>query len=119
MFSGLKRFLGGNEEKEGRQAPRVQPSGICHVTIDGKQIPLKNWSAVGILAAPYSGSLVPKQRFRLAVKVKQDHFDFDFDAEAIVVRIDQSGIAARFVFLNPALKKRIDEYFAYYTGGKS
>jgi len=97
-----------------RQAPRVAVPPECAIRIGSHSFPLLNWSALGFIAGPYSGSLVPTQRFRLSVKVRQDHFEIDFNAEAVVVRIDATGIAGRFVFLPPEKKRQIEAYFAFY-----
>jgi hypothetical protein len=119
MLAALKDFLGRPPAPvpsgaERRQAPRVSVPPECTIKVGSQSYPLLNWSVLGFIAGPYSGSLVPKQRFKLSIKVRQDHFDIDFDSEATVVRIDATGIAARFVFLPPEKKRQIETYFAYY-----
>jgi hypothetical protein len=117
MLTAIKEFLGRQPAASGaerRQAPRVAVPPECVIRIGSRSYQLLNWSVLGFIAGSYTGSLAPKQRFKLSVKVRQDHFDIDFDAEALVVRIDATGIAARFLFLPPDKKRQIEAYFAFY-----
>src|SRR5258708_39825195 len=97
-----------------RQAPRIDTPPECAVFFDGQRYPLRNWSALGFLAGPYDGGLIAKQRCKLKVHVRQDHFDIAFDAEAVIVRVDAVAIAGRFIFLPPDKKRQIEAYFAHY-----
>jgi hypothetical protein len=120
MLSALKSLIGktGGAADERRQSPRVAVPPECQIRIGTKSYPLRNWSTSGFIAGPYDGDLGVKQRFKLTVAVRQDHFNIEFDAEAVVVRIDASGLAARFVFLPPAQKRQIEAYFAFYHGAR-
>ena len=117
FFSRNHDPVAANDSAEKRSAPRVPTPAECVVRIDSKTYPLRNWSTVGFLAGPYDGQARVKQRLKLSVRVRQDHFDIAFDAEAIVVRIDQTGIAGRFIFLPPDKQRQIEAYFAYYVRG--
>ncbi len=100
-----------------RAAPRVAASGERVAKIGSKNYPLRNWSTVGFSAWPYDGDMIAEQRFKLTIAIRQDHFDIAFDAEAAVVRIDDDGIAGRFLSLPPDKKRQIEAYFAYYVRG--
>ncbi|MBI1775967.1 MAG: hypothetical protein HYR63_11530 [Proteobacteria bacterium] len=100
-----------------RQAPRVPTPPQCVVKIDSKIYPLRNWSTLGFLAGSYEGDLIVKQRIKLAIAVRQDHFNIAFDAEAVVVRIEGGEIAGRFIFLQPEKRREIEAYFVHYARG--
>ncbi|KZD12252.1 hypothetical protein [Oceanibaculum pacificum] len=100
--------------EDSRVAPRVPVSDGCHVEMDGKSYPMKNWSATGLFFGPYEGDVVPRQKLYLRVTVKDAAFDFDFPAEAIVARVQNGMIGAYFADLNPGFKKMIYKYFSYH-----
>ncbi len=116
VLTQVKRFFAAEPAGANRrQAPRVDTPPQCAVYFDGKAYPLKNWSALGFLAGPYDGGLIVRQRCKLTIHVRQDHFDIEFDAEAIIVRKDAGGLAGRFIFLPPDKKRQIEAYFAFYV----
>ncbi|MBI1774274.1 MAG: hypothetical protein HYR63_02905 [Proteobacteria bacterium] len=115
MFKGLKGFFTESEGKKEPAARRpIVSRGEALGIIDGKRYPMKSWSTLGILLDPYHGDLVPKQRSRLTVSVKDNQFNIEFDADIIVTRVDKNGLAAQFFYLNPTYKKQIEDYLKYY-----
>src|SRR5438552_6154669 len=117
MLKGLKGFFSEPVAKKespkkdsGAKKPPVN-RGEATAIFDGhKRFPLKSWSTVGILIDPFHGDLVPKQRSRVTIQVKDNQFNIEFDADIVVTRVDKNGLAAQFYFLNPAYKKQIHDY---------
>jgi hypothetical protein len=115
MLKGLKGFFSESVAKEA--APRKPPvnRGEAVAIFDGhKRFTMKSWNTVGILVDPYVGDLVPKQRSRCTIQLKDNQFNIEFEADIVVTRVDKNGLAAQFYFLNPAYKKQIQDYLKYY-----
>ena len=112
-FRQLRGYLGWGTER--RQAERFDMPGHCFVVIEGNQYPLRNWSATGFLASPYDGDLTVDKTFSVGISVRQDNFDFIVDAEAVVVRRDDAGLAARIVSVSPERRRQIDDLFSQFT----
>lgn len=110
MLGSLKRMMGGGDKQEAR-APRV-PMVDASVSIDRKVYPLQNWSLSGFLLSPYEGDLVPKQRVYLELLFKDGEKEVSFATDAIVVRVDGGGLAARFPpDIRPDARRAIENYF--------
>ena len=105
--SGAKLF-------ERRGVERVDTPIECFVTIDGRQHPLKNWSATGFLAGPYDGDLKENRGITVRIAIRHEQHDFVLDARAVVVRRDAGGLAARFIAIPPQSQKLMDDYFSHF-----
>jgi hypothetical protein len=116
MFKQIRNFFTEDAAMNRRKSPRVDARGEASVIVDGKSYRLKNWSTQGVLVGPYNGGLIPKQRSRITIKLKDDKFNIDFDVDVLVMRVDDDGLACRFFLLHPAQKKQIEEYLEYYKG---
>ncbi|MBI1774264.1 MAG: PilZ domain-containing protein [Proteobacteria bacterium] len=116
LLDRLKRLLLRKAEgADRRQALRVDTPAHCFVVIEGRQYPLRNWSAIGFLASPYEGELAENGTFEVAISVRQDVFDFIVDARAIVVRKDAAGLAAKIVSVAPEVMRQIEAYFSHHA----
>lgn len=110
MLGSLKRMM-GSEKAPPPRATRV-PMMDASVSIDRKVYPLQNWSVSGFLLSPYEGDLVPRQRVYLELLIREGEREMSFATDAIVVRVDQGGLAARFPpDIRPDAKRAIDAYF--------
>lgn len=83
-----------------RRQPRLRPQGDSYVRVEGRDVPLQNWSEDGFLAGPYCGGLAVGQRAKLRLVI-QDFHDRDGpvaldDVPVVIKRIDRSGLAVRF-----------------------
>ena len=115
MFKGIKGFFSEAAPKKESAARKPVNRGEAVAIVDGnKRYTLKSWNTIGILIDPYHGGLVPKQRSRVTIQVKDGQFNIEFDTDIVVTRIDKNGLAAQFFYLNPTYKKQIDEYLKYY-----
>lgn len=79
---------------------RLSPFGDSYVRIGGRDYPLRNWTESGFLAGPFDGALVPGQRAKVKLVVRDWH-DRDGplridNLDVQVLRTDRYGLAARF-----------------------
>ncbi len=99
-----------------RRQRRLQPQGDSYARIDGRDFAIRNWSEDGLLIGPYVGALVPGQRARLAVVIRDWH-DPDGtlrldNLSVVVLRIDGFGLAARFHGLERYKSGALKEHYA-------
>lgn len=67
--------------------------------IDGRDVPLINWSEEGFLAGPYAGSLIAGQKATVRIVVRYYHDrtgTLDLELKVLIKRVSSPGIAARF-----------------------
>jgi hypothetical protein len=99
-----------------RRALRVEaPQNSATLSVDGAPYPLKNWSAHGFLASPYSGNRAVGDKCLVNINVMQDPFAITFAAEVVIVRREGSDLAGRFVFLPQENIEQIEAYFAFHS----
>lgn len=83
---------------ERRRQRRISVRGDSYARVDGRDIPLVNWSEEGFLAGPYSGGLIPGQRANVRLVVRDYHDRdgmLDLLLTVVIKRIDGHGVAAR------------------------
>jgi hypothetical protein len=118
-WAAVRFFRRGSTQPAGperRTEPRIEtPSDCGQVSVGGVPYPLRNWSAQGFLAIPYTGNLGVGDKCVVNIHVQQEPFDIAFAAEAVIVRKSAGELAGRFVFLPPEGKGLMDAYFAYHT----
>ena len=117
MLEFVKRlFRPSPDDADRRRGLRVDaPPDTATVSVDGVPHPLKNWSAHGFLAGPYTGPRIVGDKCVVNLNIRQDPFAIAFAAEVVIVRKDGSDIAGRFVFLPPENKAQVDAYFTFYS----
>lgn len=109
-------WLGGRGSgafRERRWTARYRPRGDAFVRIGGRDTPLLNWSRAGFLAGPYHGGVVPLQRVRVEVVIRdiQDPTPgLRFEAPARIVRVDTRGIAGVWIGTDRYRLRDIDAY---------
>lgn len=111
-----QRLASGNEQ---RRATRNQCGPEDHVVLEGTRIPLKNWSAIGLLFGPITGSFLEGEILKLTVRIKNPKLQITFDAEGDVVRYTDEGfVAMKYRCLDPQLAKKVALYFDPLAGAK-
>ncbi|NQW09162.1 MAG: hypothetical protein HQ481_04675 [Alphaproteobacteria bacterium] len=105
-----------------RRQQRLRTHGDSYVRVEGRDVPLKNWSEDGLLAGPYAGGLVVGQRAKLRIVI-QDFHDRDGpvaldDVSVVIKRIDRSGVAARFHGLERYKMIALKELYARKGGSR-
>jgi len=97
---------------ERRRAPRLRGRGNAFLRIDGRDVLLRDWSAVGFKSAPHGG-LVAGQVARMTVHIK-DIQDPDgplvIAAKARILRSDETGMAGVWQGATTAEKAALDRY---------
>lgn len=103
-----------------RRATRTQCGPEDHVVLEGNRIPLKNWSAIGLLFGPVSGSFIPGELMKLTVKIKNPKLQITFDAEGELVRhTDEGFVAMKYRCLDGQLAKKVALYFDPLAGARA
>jgi hypothetical protein len=117
MLEFVKRlFRRSPDDADRRRGLRVEaPRDTATVFVDGVPHPLKNWSAHGFLAGPYTGPRAVGEKCVISLSIRQDPFAIAFATEVVIVRKDGSDIAGRFVFLPPEYKAQVDAYFTFHS----
>lgn len=91
----------------------LRPRGDAYVRIANHDYALRAWSRTGFLAAPFDGDLVPGQKARATLVVRDFH-DKDggltLTDEVTVQRIDGHGLMAKWRPLSPRKRALVDEY---------
>lgn len=95
-----------------RRSTRTQCGPEDHVVLEGTRIPLKNWSAIGLLFGPITGSFLEGEVLKLTVRIKNPKLQVTFDAEGDVVRYTDDGmVAMKYRCLDPQTAKKVALYF--------
>lgn len=100
---------------ERRRQPRLRVRGDSFVRIEGRDVPLVNWSEDGFLAGPYAGGLIAGQRAaaRLVVRDYHDRVGgLDLELNVVIKRIDGRGIAAKFHAPERYKRRALQAYYA-------
>ncbi|MFN4309519.1 MAG: hypothetical protein ACK4FK_02915 [Ferrovibrio sp.] len=103
-----------------RRSTRNQCGPEDHVVLEGARIPLKNWSAIGLLFGPISGTFLEGELLKLTVKIKNPKLQITFDAEGDVVRYTDEGfVAMKYRCLDTQAAKKVALYFDPLAGAKA
>jgi len=100
---------------ERRRQPRLRVRGDSFVRIEGRDVPLINWSEDGFLASPYSGGLIAGQRAAVRLVVRDYHDRtgmLDIELTVVIKRIDGRGIAARFYSPDRYKRQALKTFYA-------
>ena len=100
---------------ERRRQFRLRARGDSYVRLEGRDVPLINWSEEGFLAGPYGGGLIPGQK-ALARVVVRDYHDrsgkLDLELTVVIKRVGRPGIAARFYSPERYKRQALQSYYA-------
>ncbi|WP_428248435.1 hypothetical protein [Ferrovibrio sp.] len=108
----IDHLIGTIKAGEQRRSPRTMCGPEDHVLVESMKVPLKNWSALGLLFGPVSASLSTGEKLRLTVRIKNPKIQISFEAEAEVMRAAQDGmIAVKYVCHDRQIAKMIQHYF--------
>ncbi|MBM3601879.1 MAG: hypothetical protein FJX35_27100 [Alphaproteobacteria bacterium] len=102
--------LRGADRRTGLRAAAVASD---YVIIEAVKVPLRNWSAIGLLFGPIQGTVNPGQHFRIGVRVRTHRGNVLFDAEANIVRCENGMVAAKYRCLGHAEEQIIQAHFAH------
>lgn len=81
------------------------------VEVDGVKFPLRNWSPVGLLFGPCPSGIVVGDRLPISVMIRNSALSLEFAARAVVLRITDDIIAARYTTDDQHVMERIRTYF--------
>ena len=88
--------------------------------LEGTRIPLKNWSAIGLLFGPITGTFLEGEFLKLTVRIKNPKLQITFDAEGDVVRYTDEGfVAMKYKCKDAQLAKKVALYFDPLAGAKA
>lgn len=109
LLDGLINQLKVGEQ---RRAPRTMCGPEDHVVVENIKVPLRNWSALGLLFGPLSATLDLGQKLHLTVRIKNPKISIAFDAEADVLRCGEDGlVAVKYHCPDRQISKMIQQYF--------
>lgn len=112
QFLGILDPLIQRIGQDQRKATRTQCGPEDHVVLEGNRIPLKNWSAIGLLFGPITGTFLEGELLKLTVKIKNPKLQITFDAEGDVVRYTNEGfVAMKYRCLDAQMAKKVALYF--------
>ena len=100
---------------ERRRQIRLRIRGDSYVRIDGRDVPLINWSEGGFLAGPYAGALVPGQKAVVRIVVRDYHDrigTLDLELAVMIKRVSREGIAARITAPERYKRQALQSYYA-------
>jgi hypothetical protein len=103
-----------------RRSTRTLAGPEDHVLLEGSRIPLKNWSAIGLLFGPITGTFIEGELLKLEVRIKNPKLQITFDAEGDVVRYTDEGfVAMKYRCLDAQMAKKVALYFDPLAGAKA
>jgi len=98
IFSSLfKSTAASAADRRGQM--RLRSRSDSFVRIDGRDVPLMDWSEYGFRAGPYKGSLIEGQKAKgeIVLQARQGKGpDLTLPVSFLVKRIDAWGLAAKF-----------------------
>ncbi len=97
---------------EQRTARRMETTAADHVIYNGEQLPLRNWSRIGLMFGPCRQMPKLGASLSLTVVVNTPAQVFRFAAEAQVVRIDGNYAGVRYTCADADTAEEIRTYFA-------
>ena len=77
---------------------RLRPTGDSYVWVGRSDFPIRTWGADGFHANPYTSSLIPGQKAKVTIVVRDlvDRFgSLEFEGTILVTRVDSFGLHAR------------------------
>jgi methyl-accepting chemotaxis protein len=87
----------------------------CHaddrVMLDGKPVPLRNWSSNGLLFGPLASPPALGAALKLRASVQLDSRRIEFDAEAKVVRVNSGFVAVSYHAIGEEIGAALKAYF--------
>lgn len=120
QFLGILDALIQRIGQDQRKATRTQCGPEDHVLLEGNRIPLKNWSAIGLLFGPITGTFLEGELLKLTVKIKNPKLQITFDAEGDVVRYSDEGfVAMKYRCLDTQMAKKVALYFDPLAGARA
>lgn len=120
QFIGILDPLIQRLGQDQRKATRNMCGPEDHVVLEGNRIPLKNWSARGLLFGPISGTFLEGEMLKLTVKIKNPKLQITFDAEGDVVRYTDEGfVAMKYECNDKQMTKKIALYFDPLAGARA
>ncbi|MCR9257304.1 MAG: hypothetical protein NXI16_14555 [Alphaproteobacteria bacterium] len=110
MAFSLSGLMGGISER--RRVPRLRGRGNAYLRVDGRDVPLRDWSRIGFKSDPFEG-LARGQVASLTIHIK-DIQDPDgplaIKVRARILRSDAQGMAGLWQAASPAEKAQLDRY---------
>lgn len=117
ILDPLIQRLGKSDQ---RRSTRNQCGPEDHVVLEGTRIPLKNWSAIGLLFGPITGTFLEGEILKLTVKIKNPKLQITFDVEGDVVRYTDEGLVAmKYQCTDTQQAKKIALYFDPFAGSRA
>jgi len=97
---------------EQRSARRIETRPGDHVVLNGTQVPLRNWSGLGLLFGPLDTPPALGTALRLTVVVTTPQQIFRFTADAEVMRLDGQYAGVRYTCADEDMAQEIKAHFA-------
>jgi len=107
LFSSL--FRSGKIADDAREHERAPGLG-ARVTIDRKSYPVEDLSTGGFRLHPYDGDLIARQQFSFRFHLVLNGESYEFPARGLVVRIGETGLAAKYQKPQPYYRHILEEY---------
>lgn len=101
VFSLFRRFTAPRSER------RLEPRGNRidgHISLEGRNYPLKDWSRRGFSAVGVATLLYPGDKVALSVEIDLEGEPISFDCGAVVVWVDRERKEVAGVFTNLDLR---------------
>lgn len=112
----LKNLLyTATHSRDRRRHVRLRPKGDAYVRIDGRDYPLHDWSPDGLLIHPYRGGLIVNQKAKVEAVIRDIQAPdgmLRLNGIVLVTRIDDKGLAARWLMMPPNHKEKLLRYYA-------
>lgn len=94
-----------------RAAPRAVTAPDDYVILNGLQLPLRNWSAAGLLFGPMGTPPAIGQTIQIKVTVRCGDDRLKFEASGQVMRVANGQVAVRYRCASAETAARIKAYF--------
>lgn len=112
----IQRLAQGDQ----RRSTRTMAGPEDHVLLEGTRVPLKNWSAIGLLFGPITGTFLEGELLKVEVRIKNPKLQITFDAEGEVVRYSDEGfVAMKYRCLDAQMAKKVALYFDPLAGARA
>jgi len=101
VFSLFRRLASSRSER------RLEPRGNRidgHISLDGRNYPLKDWSRRGFSAVGVGALFYPGDKVALSVEIDLEGEPLNFDCSAVVVWVDRERKEVAGVFTNLDLR---------------
>ncbi len=112
MLASLVRFFRTDGAQRERRTSRREAGGPDdHVTLNGRRVPLCNWSSAGLLFGPMENPPAVDKDATVKVSVDIDGRLFNFEAEVKVARVTDGYVGVAFRRLDPEIQTAIRRHF--------